>query len=106
MGATLYFLLTGAEPGETLLDLVVKVATEDPPLLHMLPEEVQRLLAQMMAKDLFGDLQMVMPLRTFGPCAAMVPQRLEWVGNRRNVLWRGAPAVAALLAQKGSRIWH
>ncbi|TVR47125.1 MAG: serine/threonine protein kinase [Planctomycetota bacterium] len=53
MGATLYYLLTGSEPfnGETLLDLVVAVATEEPPLMAGLPAEAQRLLAHFMAKD-------------------------------------------------------
>lgn len=53
MGAMLYFLLTGEEPfsGETLLDLVVAVATEQPPLLATLPSHLQRLLSTLMAKD-------------------------------------------------------
>ena len=53
LGATLYFLLTGSEPfsGETLLDLVVSVATEDPEKLLELPAPIQHLLSQLMAKD-------------------------------------------------------
>lgn len=53
MGATLYYLLTGHEPfsGETLLDLVVAVATETPAHLGGLHPNVQRVLLTLMAKD-------------------------------------------------------
>ena len=53
LGATLFFLLTGREPfkGETLLDLVVAVASEEPDGIEELPTPIQHLLAQLMAKN-------------------------------------------------------
>ncbi|TVR14946.1 MAG: serine/threonine protein kinase [Planctomycetota bacterium] len=54
LGAVLYFLITGEEPfsGDTLLDLVVAVATEDPPRLHGLPPSVAQVISSLMQRDL------------------------------------------------------
>lgn len=52
-GACFYFMLTGQEAfdGETLLDLIINVATEDPPELAHLPPDAQTVLNYFMAKD-------------------------------------------------------
>ena len=52
-GACFYFMLTGQEAfdGETLLDLIINVATEDPPELSHLPPEAQTIILHFMAKD-------------------------------------------------------
>lgn len=54
LGAVLYFLITGEEPfsGDTLLDLVVAVATEDPPRLRGLPPSVAQVISGLMQRDL------------------------------------------------------
>jgi len=53
LGGLTYFMLTGEVPfkGVTLLDLVVSVAVDDPPLMGKIPEPARSLVAQMMAKD-------------------------------------------------------
>ncbi len=52
-GCCFYFMLTGREAfdGETLLDLIINVATEDPPELDGLPELAQNIISHFMAKD-------------------------------------------------------
>ena len=52
-GACFYFMLTGQEAfdGETLLDLIINVATEDPPELFHLPAAAQTILNAFMAKS-------------------------------------------------------
>ena len=58
-GACFYFMLTGQEAfdGETLLDLIINVATEDPPELQQLPAEAQTVIYHFMAKDPQDRLQ-------------------------------------------------
>lgn len=53
LGATAYWLLTGQEPfaGEGLLDLVIAVAVDEPPLLARLPSPARGILERMLAKD-------------------------------------------------------
>jgi serine/threonine protein kinase len=53
LGCALYFMLTGQEPfdGETLIDLIVRSATEDPPLLGTLDSIARDVLQQLMAKS-------------------------------------------------------
>jgi len=53
LGCCLSFMLTGKEPfdGETLIDLVVRVATEDPESWDLLQAPHRELLEQLMAKD-------------------------------------------------------
>lgn len=53
VGACFYYMITGKEcfDGETLLDLIINVATAEPPLLHTLPKKAQIILGHFMAKN-------------------------------------------------------
>ncbi len=52
LGACLFFALTGKDPfdGETVIDLIVRAATEDPPDLDQLEPAHQELIKQLMCK--------------------------------------------------------
>jgi len=53
LGACLYFMLLGRPPfrGETVIDLIVRAATEDPELPDSLPANCRALLARLLARD-------------------------------------------------------
>lgn len=52
LGSVLYFMLTGEEPfeGETVIDLIVRVATEEPARYQELDPKIRNLLDLLMAK--------------------------------------------------------
>ncbi len=53
LGATLFFAMTGQPPfnGDTIIDLIVRVCTEDPTYPKSIPRDCQQLLDLMLAKD-------------------------------------------------------
>ncbi|NRA38885.1 MAG: serine/threonine protein kinase [Planctomycetes bacterium] len=53
VGACFYFMITGKEcfDGETLLDLIINVATAEPPNLRKLPQKAQVIIDHFMAKN-------------------------------------------------------
>lgn len=52
-GCVVYAMATGAEPfdGETVIDLLVNVCTETPPLLDQIPADLRTIVEQCLAKD-------------------------------------------------------
>jgi tetratricopeptide (TPR) repeat protein len=103
LGATLYTLVAGRPPydGDSFLDILRKVETEDPPRLQGLPRDLERVILKAMARD---------PRDRYATAAALAAdlERLEQnrpveaLPLRRRSLRKARIAVALLILAAGA----